>query len=119
MVRYNGHLSSSPTVAPKHPMSFLQTVPLEYLFSQRNDFHEFRAQFAWDRSKDAGADRLVRRIDQNRRIGVAAVRRAIRALKILTRTHDDRTNNLSRFYFCLGVCRLDGRANNVADPAAF
>src|SRR6478752_6928455 len=68
----------------------------EHFRRQRDDLHEpLGAQFARDRSEDAGADRLELVVEQHGCVGVEANQRAVVATNTLARAHDDCVVNLA------------------------
>src|SRR5687767_5168422 len=87
---------------------------LEDLRSERDDLHEIlRAQFADDRSEDAGATGIVGSVDEDDRIGietqVAAVRPANRSL----RANDNRLRDLALLHSGVTGAFLDVHSDDI------
>src|SRR3954447_266844 len=91
------------------------TAMLEHLRRERNDLHEVAlAQLARDRPEDAGAARVVLRVDDHRRVLVERDVGAVVATEGLLGAHDDRRDDLALLDRALRVRLLDRRGDDVA-----
>src|SRR4051812_39774548 len=89
---------------------------LEDLRRKADDLHEVAvAQLARHRAEDAGAARVVRRVDDHGGVLVEGDVRAVVAPELLLRAHDDRLDDLALLDRPLRVGLLDGRGDDVAD----
>src|SRR3954451_8807840 len=90
---------------------------LELLRRQRDDLHEVAlAQLARDRPEDAGAARVVLRVDQHGGVLVEGDVGAVGAAKLLAGPHDDGLHHFALADAALRARLLDGRGDHVADP---
>src|SRR2546426_1122777 len=88
----------------------------EHLRCQRDDLHELLvAQFAADRAEDAGAARLVVRLDQHRGVLVEPDVAAVRATLLLRRANDDRLDDVALLHGGTGDRVLHRGDDDVAD----
>src|SRR5947208_16559043 len=88
----------------------------EHLRCQRDDLHELLvAQLATDRSEDAGAARLVVRLDQHRGVLVEPDVAAVRPPLLLGGADDDRLDDVALLHRATGDGVLDRGDDDVAD----
>src|SRR3954470_15585875 len=91
------------------------TAILEDLRRERDDLHEVAlAQLARDGPEDAGAARVVLRVDDHRGVLVERDVGAVVAAEGLLGAHDDRRDDLALLDRPLRVGLLDGRGDDVA-----
>src|SRR4051812_37130384 len=89
---------------------------LEHLRREAHDLHEVAvAQLARDGPEDAGAARVVLRVDDDGGVLVEGDVRAVLAPELLLGAHDDRLDDLALLDRALRVGLLDGRGDDVAD----
>src|SRR3954453_5140133 len=89
---------------------------LEHLRREAHDLHEVAvAQLARDGPEDAGAARVVLRVDDDGGVLVEGDVRAVVAPELLLRAHDDRLDDLALLDRPLRVGLLDRRGDDVAD----
>src|SRR5690349_11720733 len=97
-------------------VSPLCTFMSEHLRGQRNDLHEpLVTQLAADGAEDAGATRIVVRLDQHRGVLVELDVRTIRTTTLLDGAHDDRLDDITLLDVAAGDGVLDGGDDDVAD----
>src|SRR4029079_3149414 len=91
---------------------------LEHLRREADDLHEVAvAQLARDGPEDAGAARVVLRVDDHRGVLVEGDVRAVIAPELLVRAHDDGLDDLALLDRPLRVGLLDRRGDDVADAS--
>src|SRR4051812_13571090 len=91
------------------------TAILEDLRRKADDLHEVAiAQLAGDGPEDAGAARVVLRVDDHRGVLVEGDVGAVLAPEGLLGAHDDGGDDLALLDGALRVGRLDGRGDDVA-----
>src|SRR5919206_639529 len=89
---------------------------LEHLRREAHDLHEVAvAQLAGDGPEDAGAARVVLRVDDHGGVLVEGDVRAVVAAELLLRAHDDRLDDVALLDRPLRVGLLDRRRDDVAD----
>src|SRR3954454_21406580 len=89
--------------------------PLEHLRGERDDAHEAAvAQLARHGAEDAGAARVVRRVEDDRGVLVEGDVGAVVAPELLLRPDDDRLDDLALLDGALRVRLLDGGRDDVA-----
>src|SRR4051812_4321747 len=90
---------------------------LEHLRRERHDLHEVAlAQLARDRPEDAGAARVVLRVDDDGGVLVEGDVRAVLAAVLLLRTDHDSGHDLALLHRPLGVRGLDRGLDDVTHP---
>src|SRR5205085_1558783 len=83
---------------------------------ERDDSHEVAvAQLAGDGAEDAGAARVVLRVDQHGGVLVEGDVGAVRAPELLARANHDRLHDLPLLNAAPGARLLHGRSDHVAD----
>src|SRR5436190_574545 len=93
----------------------LRAAILEHLRRKRHDLHEVAvAQLAGDRPEDAGATRVVLRVDDHCGVLVEADVGAVLAPELLARADDDGLDDLALLDRALRGRGLDGRGDHVA-----
>src|SRR3954471_12292562 len=89
---------------------------LENLRRERDDLHEvLRAQFAGDGAEDAGALRVVGRVDDDDGIAVEAKIAAVGTAHWLLRANDDGLVDFAFLYGGFGGALLDVNSDDVAN----
>src|SRR6185437_2004145 len=92
----------------------------EHLGRQRDDFHELsRAQLARHRPENAGADRLVLRRDQHRRVAVETDRAAVGAADFLRGADNHRAVHVALLHAAARDRLFDRDDDDVADHGVF
>src|SRR3569623_461996 len=90
-------------------VSPLCTIMSEHLRGQRNDLHEtLVTQLTTHGAEDAGAARIVVRLDQHRGVLIELDVRTVGATALLDGAHDDRLDAIPHLDVAVGDRVLDG-----------